>query len=282
MNTKSVSPCVAVLITLYVKDDLDYFKEAIKSLIEQDYPSDMIRIYLYVDGPITEQQNDYLTGSKDIFYKIIHGVDNKGLSYGLNAIISSLGEEKYAFRMDADDISLVNRFSSQVRFMEENPEIVLSGCNSIEIDGEGKYLNDRTYPATNQDILQSLPKCMPILHPSFCIRCEALHKNSEYRYRGANLAEDIEFAFLTAKLGFPMANLQKNLIKWRISDDFIARRDRKRMLAEYKVYISGIKDVYGLISWRYIYPLSRLIFRMLPEKVVEKIYRSRIRQKFLR
>ena len=81
--------------------------------------------------------------------------------------------------------------------------------------------------------------------------------------------------------GFIVHNIQEHLIQWRISEDFVNRRSYKRMLPEFLVYARGIKQVFG-ITHLYIYPLARLVFRILPSKVVKAIYESKLRAKFLK
>lgn len=272
---------VAVIMTLYVKDVLSYFQECLESIVKQNDSDIKIHIYLYVDGPITEQQKYFLASHKSKFYKIIYGNENKGLPFGLNTLIDNLEDEKYVFRMDADDICLPERFKKQIAFMEISPEVMLCGCNSIEIDSEGNYLNHREYPATNEKIISSLPKCMPILHPSFCIR-DTLFKKHKLRYSIVHLAEDLDFGFKVASNGHKMANVQEYLMNWRISKSFIERRNSNRMIPEFKVYVKGIFSLKGYFTIDYIYPCARILFRLCPNFIVKFIYQSSLRKWFLK
>ena len=47
-------PTVAVLMTLYQRDRLEFFSEALASIFRQNYPQERIRIYLAVDGPVPQ------------------------------------------------------------------------------------------------------------------------------------------------------------------------------------------------------------------------------------
>ena len=59
------------------------------------------------------------------------------------------------------------------------------------------------------------------------------------------------------------------------------RRSRMKAKTEFYAYMRGIKDLYGF-SWRYIYPITRYVFRLLPPSVIEVIYGSKIRTLFLK
>ena len=281
MNINKTELSVAVLITFYIKDDLDFFSEALLSIELQNKQVKNINIYLFVDGPILPEQKSFLDKNNHRFFKIIFSDENKRLSFGLNTLIDSLENEVYAFRMDADDRCLPERFIRQIDYMEKNKNVFLTGCNSEEINGNGSFIQKRVYPETHEQIVNALPKCMPILHPSFCLRVSMLKADPELRYQGANLAEDLEFLFLAISRGFIVHNIQEHLIQWRISEDFVSRRSYKRMLPEFLVYARGIKQVFG-ITYLYVYPLARLVFRILPTKVVKAIYESKFRARFLK
>ncbi len=48
-----------------------------------------------------------------------------------------LAKGKYIARMDADDISLPERFERQVRFLEQNPDYAVVGSKVLLIDSDG-------------------------------------------------------------------------------------------------------------------------------------------------
>lgn len=60
------------------------------------------------------------------------------------------------------------------------------------------------------------------------------------------------------------------------------RRSRQKAGPEFKVYVRGIKDLYGVWTWRYIYPVTRWVFSMMPVKLIAAVYGSGARKRFLR
>ena len=48
---------------------------------------------------------------------------------------------------------------------------------------------------------------------------------------------------------------------------------------EFKIYMRGIWRMYGLFTFKYIYPIMRLAFRLMPESIVRWGYDSRLRHR---
>jgi hypothetical protein len=61
-----------------------------------------------------------------------------------------------------------------------------------------------------------------------------------------------------------------------VSEDFFRRRGAVRALEEFRISCRGIRRLYGF-SWRYAYPALRLAFRLLPQPIIRRAYRSGLR-----
>jgi len=61
-----------------------------------------------------------------------------------------------------------------------------------------------------------------------------------------------------------------------VSEDFFRRRGSGRAIDEFRISCRGIRRLYG-VSWRYVYPALRFIFRMLPQPLIQWAYRSPLR-----
>lgn len=273
-------PIAAVITTMYSRDDLHYFGQSLESMLTQSYPKEKLRLYLYVDGPVPESHERFIAQNREHFYRILRGPSNRGLSYGLNALIDSLEDELVVLRMDMDDLAHSSRVTRQVAMLEANPELLLIGCNSWEIDEIGGVVCLRDYPASSAAIRQGIARGNPMLHPSYCMRRDLLTTHG-MRYRELYLNEDLGFLFDVLQRGLDVANLQERLMYWRVTDKFFKRRHFRRHLAEYRAYAQGIHALHG-ISAKQVYPLIRLVFRLLPDDLVRHVYRSPIRNIFLR
>jgi glycosyltransferase involved in cell wall biosynthesis len=100
-----------------------YLREAIDSILQQSFTD--FEFVIVNDGSKDESESIILSYS-DPRIKYIKNPQNLGLIASLNiGMETCLGE--YIVRMDQDDVSLPNRISHQVKFMDENPSYGLIG-----------------------------------------------------------------------------------------------------------------------------------------------------------
>jgi len=276
---KPITPVVAVLTTLYKGDAVHFADIAFQSLQAQSYPASLIHIYLYVDGPVGSEHTALVEKWGPSIHRVIWGQKNLGLAHGLNVLLSSVQDEAYLFRMDLDDVSLPTRIEQQVRYMEVTSRIDLLGCNSREINETGALLYERSYPETHDEIVNRLPRCNPMLHPTYCIRASTWKREPVF-YRNLYLNEDLGFLFDVTRKGWRMHNLQERLFQWRTGKSFFGRRKFRRSLVELNIYISGIRSLWG-VSPRLVWPFIRFASRLLPSPLARMLYRWDLRNRLL-
>ena len=269
----------AVITTMYRGDDLGYFAQALDSLVAQTWPSERLRIYLHVDGPVPESHERFLAEHSARFHRVSRGATNRGLTHGLNTLIELLEDEEFVFRMDMDDLAHPERVERQIDWLDRHPDLSLIGCNSFEIDERGEIVGRRDYPETPEAIRKGIARGNAILHPAYCMRRELLTRHG-IRYRELYLNEDLGFLFDVLRAGLRPGNLQERLMYWRVTADFFARRHPRRHLVEFRTYVGGIHDLFGPTT-RQLYPLVRLLFRFLPNSLARRVYRSGVRDGFL-
>lgn len=130
-------PLVSILIASYNHEE--YIGEAITSILEQSYKN--IELIVIDDG------------STDNSYEIIQKLANKygfyagqqtnmGLSTTLNKMLV-MAQGQYICQFGSDDIMMPDKTAKQVRFMEENIDVAVSGGNILNIDSEGAVTNKR-------------------------------------------------------------------------------------------------------------------------------------------
>ncbi len=269
-------PLVAVLMTLHRGDSIAYLETALKSVEAQEGTSG-IHIYLACDGALTPEQEIWLELNKGRFFKVRHNPECIGLARSLNRMIDILGEEEFVFRMDADDISHPRRFATQIDFLRTYPDVALVGCQVQDIDEQGQVSGSRNYPLSPQDARKSLTRLIPLLHPTFCLRRQVF-RDPRVRYPNAHLTEDLAFLVRLSQLGIGIANVPQTLFSWRVGAGFFKRRTSlRRGLAECKWYARAVFHQKGLFSLSYIYPLLRLIMRVLPSGIMRRLYQSDLR-----
>ena len=163
-------------------------------------------------------------------------------NYGLR-LGCKLAKGEYIARMDDDDISMPTRFETQVKFLDNNPDIAVLGTN-IEIFGD-----DNT-PVKNwvcsfkpEDIaLDAFYKC-PICHPTVMMRKSfLLHHKVGYKEKNI-YAEDCALWVDIILAGGKIANLQEVLLKYRVGHTRVSssnttknKQNETARIARYKMW----------------------------------------------
>jgi len=151
-----------------------YLQEAIESILNQTF-SDFE--FLVIDDASTDSTPQILESYHDLRIRVIRNHENLGLTTSLNKGLA-LARGEYIARMDADDISLPERFDKQVAFLDNHPEIALIGTAKQVIDQRGSILG--TYIPPLQPQYRDFLKTNPITHGSVVVRRKILDAYSGY------------------------------------------------------------------------------------------------------
>ncbi len=267
---------VAFIITVYKKDKLSFFEKAISSIVNQNYGFDKINIYLGVDGPIPVEIQEFIELNESLFFKIIRNEENKGLGFTLNKLIEELENEDLIFRMDSDDICYLDRVSKQVAYMKENPKILISGGAIEEFDERGNINMIRFYPADTQKAKKYIYKASIFAHPAVCFN--KVFFNKDFRYNVEHkFSQDVALWFEALEKGIEVGNIKDIILKLRVTPNFYKRRSREKALGEFYIYYHGILRNYG-VGVKLIYPVLRLLLRLMPVRLVKLIYKDNFRR----
>ena len=116
-----------------------YLKEALDSILSQSF-SDFELIVLNDCSP--DNSEEIIDQYDDPRIVRFHGTQNLGLANVLN-IGMGMAKGKYIARMDSDDISLPERFETQVNYLETHPDIDLCSCGMTLFGAkEGTWVRD--------------------------------------------------------------------------------------------------------------------------------------------
>lgn len=164
-------PVVSVILPVYNAEN--YLEESINSILYQDYP--LIELIIVNDGS-TDGSTSLLRRYAAIYNNIILVEQrNQGLSSALNTGIS-YATGKYIARMDADDISLTSRISSQVQYLERNHSISILGT-WIRYYIDGKIVGTWRPPASPYLCKVKSLFGSPLAHPSVMFRSSFIKDN---------------------------------------------------------------------------------------------------------
>lgn len=217
----NAAPLVSVVMSVYNGEK--YLDEAIASILHQTYINFE---FIIIDDGLNDESLNIIKKyqQSDSRIKLISR-ENKGLIDSLNeGIRHSCGE--YIARMDADDISLVQRFEEQVKLMQAN-NLDVCGSHYYSIDESSNYTN-ASIMSLNYDLNKIiLSKTVPFAHGSVMIKKDFLLKNKlKYGLTQYNKAEDYALWVQCVENGANISNVNEFLFK---------RRDLPSTLSKQKI-----------------------------------------------
>ena len=272
---------ISVLISVYQSERPEYLNRALQ-IVWDDQTLKPDEIVLIEDGPLTQNLLNVLDNWKKLLgdkLQLIINEQNLGVTKSLNRGLK-VCRGIYIARMDSDDISMPHRFEAQCNYLDTHPDISVVGGSLQEFNADCDNLGIRHYPPSNIEARKYIRKASPLAHPTVMMRREMFDNGLIYDER-FRTSQDIALWFDVLASGRKIANLSEVTIKFRRDGDVFKRRSRDKAKNELKIYLHGIKRLYGTFNPYYIFPIARFIFRMMPVGIVKAIYGSQIRSKFL-
>lgn len=156
-----LTPNFSVAMCVYGKDNPEWFETAVNSVLNQTVkPSEIV---LVVDGPVPDELNTIISKfeNRNIF-KIIRFSENQGHGNARRASLNACTNEIVAI-MDADDISVPNRFEKQLAMFNNDNDLDIVGGNIAEFIGEpNNIVGKRIVPPNDDEIKEYLKKRCPM------------------------------------------------------------------------------------------------------------------------
>ncbi|WKS80194.1 glycosyltransferase [Edwardsiella tarda] len=261
---------IAVALSVCRNDTVEYLQQSIDSILNQTYNN--FDLYIKVDGVVSSDIYGLLDKykSNDNVFIDAHSA-NKGLTYRLNQIIDLVlisGKYKYLARMDADDISDVNRFDEQVCFLSNN-KVDVVGSDVVEIDSCGREIFYKHMDSDFFVIKKKIIKKCPFNHPSVMFKMDVF--NDGYRYN-SNLMNTQDY-YLWVDLiagGKIFSNINKPLLKFRVDDKFHSRRGFNKAVNDIKARIYALNKL-NAFSFVNIFYIVGILFLRLSPKIIKKL-----------
>lgn len=272
---------ISVLISVYKSERAEYLNDAIKSIWTQQTikPNEII---LIKDGPLTPELHNIINywaetlGDKLV---IITNHVNLGLTKSLNKGID-IAKHEFIARMDSDDISHPDRLKKQIEYLTKNPNISVVGGSIQEFNQYNTCIGVRNYPSTHDDVIKYICKASPLAHPAVMIRKAVFDQGIRYN-ENYRTSQDIQLWFDIINKGYKIANIHDIVLYFRHDEGVFKRRNKSKANNEFRIYMKGIYSMYGILSWRYIFPIIRYIFRLAPTYIIKKGYNSKLRKNLL-
>lgn len=199
---------ISVVMPTY-NTDLPMLKEAVESILSQTFKDFE---FIIIDDCSTNGCWDYLNGLEDSRIKLIRNQTNLGVTKSLNIGLRE-AKGKYIARMDADDISLPQRFEKQFEYMERHPDVIMCGTNAQTFDSNEESIITKVKDTDYYNIKALFYNWKP-LHPTIFLNNERIKENSISYDEELIYSQDCGLYSKIGRYG-KVAVVQEPLFLWR-------------------------------------------------------------------
>jgi glycosyltransferase involved in cell wall biosynthesis len=217
-------PLVSVILPVF--NSQRYLASAVGSILDQSFRDFE---FIIIDDGSTDRSLDILRelAASDSRIRLISR-PNTGYTTALNEMIA-LATGEFVARMDADDISLPDRFDQQVRFLQANPQIAVVGTFIQRMDPEGQDIAPLEYPVDHDGIdrMHIAGAGVALAHPAVMMRAHAIRLSGGYR-KEFEPAEDYDLWLRLAER-WQLANIPRVLLRYRLhaQGQCLSRREQQ-------------------------------------------------------
>ncbi len=267
----------SVLMSVYYQEKAEYLNDSLSSIFSQTYPAE--QVVLVCDGLLTASLDEVIASYEKQYpdiLQVIRKEKNEGLGLALREGLEHCRNE-WVSRMDADDLSLPNRFEKQIAYIQAHPETDVLGTSITEFNiKEGTSHFQRLLPQKQEDIEAFAKKRNPFNHVSLMFKKSVILAAGSYI--DFPLFEDYHLIVRLIQHKACLHNLAESLVLVRFNNKTLSRR---RGWDYFKKEYAFMKECYRLkflSKWEFLRNISiRSILRALPMKFLFWIYRTMLR-----
>lgn len=219
---RSTHPTVSVIMPVFNAGK--FLPKAIESIRKQTLTDVEL---LIIDDASTDDSYRIIKryAKRDHRIRVFHNANNEGLVKSLNFLIPKT-RGQYVARMDADDISLPERFEKQVAYLREHPELVACGAQEYIINERGYRIAEKFFPTNEKTCYNLIANIMVIQPPLLMAHGDTFRSLRYTNHTFKN--DDISMHFkLLQKGGF--GNVNEILFKYRKRENSLTHRDPKHV-----------------------------------------------------
>ena len=271
----SVSMCV------YGGDDPVHFDAAIRSVVDQTVAPN--EIVIVVDGPVPAsienviEKYRVLFAQGDIQFQVVFLEKNVGHGKARRTSFERCSNDLIAL-MDADDLSIPERFEKQLLLFDENPHLSIVGGNIQEFIGTpNNCVGKRIVPEKDSEIKKYMQKRCPMNQVTVMFRKKDVAAVGGYIDWFCD--EDYYLWIRMALAGKYFANVPENLVNVRVGKEMYQRRGGWR-------YFKSEAKLQKFMLKKQMISFPRYVVNVMERLVIQVLLPNRLRsfffQKFAR
>lgn len=270
-------PPFSVLMSVYAKDNPAWVAQALDSVLNNTVRPTEVAVA--VDGPIPEELHNVLEEYTRNYpqIKLVPLEKNSGLGMALQKGLEQCSYELVA-RMDADDISLPDRFEKQLTRFAQEPDLAVLGGTIEEIDAESlQPVAIRRVPCTDAECKKFLKMRCPFNHMTVMFKKSLILQAGSYQ--PFHLMEDYYLWARCAAKGYHLGNLADIVLKARVNAAMYGRRGGWKYFKSNAALAGKLRQL-ELIGWpTYFFNIGiRFCVQVLmPNSLREMFYKKTLR-----
>jgi len=270
MNSLSVS----VVVPVYKRDDPAHFAESLKSITEEQTrpPSEVVVV---ADGPLTPDLNDVLSTRDDL--TVIRLEENRGAGAARAAGVKNATHDLIAFQ-DSDDLSVPERFETQIEYFRERPELDALGgyIAEFEVNPDEPHAV-RKVPTQPSKIARWGKIRSPLNQTTVIAKRESILTAGNYR--ADDRMEDYSLWARMLARDMQLANLPSVLAKVRAGETEMSARRGGFEYAREEIRLQGEFYRIGFVSApiAVVNVAVRVPIRLVPDGIRSSLYQRLLR-----
>lgn len=262
----------SLLLPVYAGDRVDFLLKAFTSSVHDQElrPSEVVVVQ---DGPVPTELADAITRlGAESPVPVVH-VElerNGGLARALERGLEACAHDVVA-RMDADDISLPERFARQLPVIAGGVDLV--GTGMLEFEDEIGSIVGRRVPRRGQDAIAAYARFHdPFSHPTVVFRRSAVQAAGGYQPLG-----QMEDYWLFARMiaaGARVENVADPLVMYRVGAGAYARRGGRAQWKSELLLQRAFRRIRFTTRRQWLRNVTvRGAYRFVPEPMRKRAYR---------
>lgn len=268
----------SVLMSLYKKEDPQFLKQAIDSMLLQTVKPD--EIVIVEDGELTQELyavlDEYERDNQDLIVRI-RNEKNLGLGLSLNVGLKACKNNLVA-RMDTDDISFQDRCEKQLKEFLKDDSLDIVGAFVGEFSSKVDQIESiRAVPTQHEEIYNFAKRRSAFNHPVVMYKKSRVLQEGGYADLRRN--QDVDLFGRMLYKGCKAKNIGEVLLYFRSNDNLAKRR---KSWGNTKSYIRTIKRFwemgYSTFADYCIVAIAQTGMFLMPIKMQQWIYKKFLRK----